>query len=54
MGASSGKNPKSRTKENGGAANEQQRKSTDDVIGKRHSDNGLHEDNGVQYRSYYR
>lgn len=32
MGAGSRKNPKSRTKENGGAANEQQRKSADDVM----------------------
>ena len=39
----------SRTKENGGASNEQQRKSADDVIGKRHSGNGLHENYGVQY-----
>ena len=49
MGAGSEENPKSRTKENGGAANEQQRKSADDVIGKRHSGNGLHENYGVQY-----
>ncbi len=34
MGAGSRKNPKSRTKDYGGAANEQQRKSADDVIGK--------------------
>ena len=39
---------KNRTKENGGAANEQQRKSADDVIGKRYSGNGLHEDYGLQ------
>ena len=32
MGAGSRKNPKSRTKEYGGAANEQQRKSADDVM----------------------
>ena len=32
MGAGSEENPKSRTKENGGAANEQQRKSADDVM----------------------
>ena len=49
MGASSKENPKSREKENGGAVNEQQRNIADDVIGKRHSDNGLHKDNGVQY-----
>ena len=49
MGAGSGENPRAEQKKNGGAANEQQRKSADDVIGKRHSDNGLHPYYGVQY-----
>ena len=43
MGADSRKNPRAEQKKNGGAANEQQRNPADDVIGKRHSDNGLHD-----------
>ena len=49
MGAGSRKNPRAEQMKTEVNHNEQQRNPADDVIGKRHSDNGLHPYYGVQY-----